>query len=63
MTAATILWTPAKLKQFKDEISEAEVQGTEVIKFEGHDMLVRYGKWLIKYLDTRFSPAPVRTNA
>jgi hypothetical protein len=51
---ATIEWTPAKLQRFKRRYNKAVEENVETFMFEGHELLVRYAKYLIEYLETQF---------
>lgn len=51
--APTITWTLTKLKAFKQELSKAEVEGANSIRFEGHEVLVSFGRYLVLYLEGR----------
>ena len=48
-----IEWTSEKLTRFRKLIhSQTRLDATVI--FEGHEFLVRYGKYLIEYLDMKF---------
>ena len=49
-----IAWTPAKLTKFKRDYAKAITDGKVTFMFEGHEVLVRYAKYLIEYLENRF---------
>jgi hypothetical protein len=49
-----INWTPDKLAALKRAQAHAIETKQDQFKFEGHDMLVSYAKYLIEYLETQF---------
>jgi hypothetical protein len=53
-TETEIAWTKEKLEKFKEVWSAADTMGRESFKFEGHDILVTYGRYLIEYLEYIF---------
>lgn len=56
-TATTVIsWTVEKVKRLDERLKEAEDKGEDLIKFEGHDIYVPYGKYLVDYLSSRFNP-------
>lgn len=55
-TATTVIsWTPEKLELLKQQLKEAD-DPDGVIQFEGHDIFVPYGNYLVDYLTSRFNP-------
>lgn len=56
-----ITWTPTKLKALKKEYEKfGPDDHLQVFKFEGHDILVGYAKYLIEYLEMRFDASKGR---
>lgn len=54
-TATTVIsWTPELLTQLDARLKEAEPE--EVIDFQGHEIYVPYGHYLVDYLRSRFNP-------
>lgn len=52
-----ILWTPAMLVRFKAAYKIEEPGGPQhVFRFDGHDYVVSYAKYLIEYLDSVLPP-------
>lgn len=50
----TIEFTKEKLERLRRAYRLAERQKVETFTFDGHELLVRYAKYLIEYLDTKF---------
>jgi len=50
----TVLWTEEKLGQLKIALSRAEKDGRECIVFEGHTIVVAYGRYLADWLESEF---------
>ena len=50
----TITWDAEKLAAFKDEWQKAHDNEQEQFEFEGHQILVSYGRYLIEYLEYLF---------
>jgi len=50
-TEVTVSWTPDKLKQLKAAWQVAHDSEKESFTFEGHEILVTYGRYLIEYLE------------
>lgn len=50
-----IEFTREKLEQFKRELKTAKKNGEQMFIFEGHEVLVTYGEYLIQYLETKFN--------
>lgn len=53
--SGTITFTREKLRLFKLSYAEALSQNLERFNFEGNVFLVSYAKYLIEYLDGKFS--------
>jgi hypothetical protein len=53
-TQTEIAWTADKLTLFKAAWQKAHDAEEESFKFEGHDILVTYGRYLIEYLEYIF---------
>ena len=52
----TIGWTKEKFELFKQEYAKHRSNGPDyVFKFEGHEVLVQYAKYLIEYLEGQFN--------
>jgi hypothetical protein len=47
-------WTPEKLKRLKKALKDRD--RNEVIVFEGYEILVSYGRYLVEYLEGVFKP-------
>jgi len=50
----TILWTEEKLGQLKRALAKAGKDGRESIVFEGHTIVVAYGRYLADWLESEF---------
>lgn len=50
-----IKWTLPMFKRFKKAYAEAVEARQVQFVFDGHDFLVSYSKYLIEYLDGKFS--------
>lgn len=44
----------AKLRRLKSLLDAAKRAGVESIQFEGHEILVAYGGYLVEYLESAF---------
>lgn len=53
-TQTEIAWTADKLTKFKAAWQKAYDAEEESFKFDGHDFLVTYGRYLIEYLEYIF---------
>jgi len=49
-----INWTPEKLAELKRLQAHALETKQDQFKFQGHDMLVDYAKYLIQFLEAEF---------
>ena len=47
----TITWTQENLAEFKKLYMQTKLNREDQLVFEGHDFLVAYATYLIKYLD------------
>lgn len=52
MSGPVIHWNRAMLKRFKAAYALANIERKDVFKFDGHDFLVSYARYLIEYLDS-----------
>ncbi len=50
----TITFTPELFQKLRTSYLSAVQNGVEVFKFEGHDLLTSYAKYLIQYLTPKF---------
>jgi hypothetical protein len=49
-----IEWTPVQLASFKRAYNDATKASAAQFKWQGHDFLTAYAKYLIEYLETQF---------
>lgn len=54
MSDPIIDWTPEKLQALKRAQAHAIETKQDQFKFEGHDILVAYAKYLIEFLEGKF---------
>jgi len=50
----TITFTPETFENLRKSYETALQYKTEVFKFQGHDLLTEYAKYLIQYLSPKF---------
>lgn len=54
-----INWTVPMLRRFKEEYAKQQAGGKDkhaTFKFDGHEFVMGYAKYLIEYLELRFGP-------
>ncbi len=61
--AKVMVWTAPMLARFKVAYAKAGEQRREVFAFEDHLFDIGYAKYLIEFLETRFTPEPRKENA
>ena len=49
----TITWDRAKLERFRAAYVMANIERKDVFKFDGHDFVASYARYLIMYLDSQ----------
>jgi hypothetical protein len=52
---AIITWTPEKLSEFKDEYAKHQRDPTGTFKFEDHNFVVGYARYLIQHIERKFA--------
>jgi hypothetical protein len=58
MSDNSIEWTRPKLEEFKQAYEAAQHADAEAFRFEGHDIVTVYAKYLIEYLESQLGERP-----
>jgi hypothetical protein len=55
MKSPSIKFTPELLRKLKEQYRKAREEHLEQFKFEGHDLLTDYAKYLIMYVEMQLA--------